>query len=216
MAVMRQPTPYIVGLTGGIGSGKSSVAEYLSGKGAGLIDTDEIAHRLSDAGQAGALAVCKHFGAEYLLENGALDRAKLRQRIFAEPAAKRQLEAIMHPLIGEAVARLLQAAHGVPYVILAVPLLIETGNYLKLVDRVLVVDCPVALQISRVMARSKLTEAEVRAIIAQQVDREERLRHADDVLVNDEGLDKLQLNAEQLHWKYMQLSESKNFSSKGL
>lgn len=208
--------PFVVGLTGGIGSGKSSAAEHLRHLGAGLIDTDEISHALGQPGQAGALAIARIFGEEYLQANGAMDRAKLRQRVFAEPGAKQQLEAAMHPLIHAEVLRRLHADWQTPYIVLAVPLLVESERYLQIVDRVLVIDCPTELQVARVIARNGLAEPEVRAIIAQQASRAARLHHADDVIVNDEGLDKLQVNVEQLHWKYVQLSESKNFSSKGL
>jgi len=206
----------VVGLTGGIGSGKSCAAEQLRLLGAGLIDTDEISHALGQPGQPGAQAIARIFGDSYLLGNGAMDRARLRQLVFAEPEAKRRLESAMHPLIHEEVMRRLHIPSPVPYMVLAVPLLVESGSYLQIVHRVLVIDCPVELQIARVIARNGLSEAEVLSIMAQQASREARLRHADDVIVNDEGLDKLQVNAEQLHWKYLQLSESKNFSSKGL
>lgn len=172
-----------VGLTGGIGSGKTAVAEAFAALGAPVIDTDAIAHELSAPGAAGQQAVAAAFGPQAVAPDGSLDRAWLRQRAFADTAFREKLEALLHPLIGAAtLARM--AAWTAPYGIVAVPLLLERGRLLPHVDRVLVVDCPEALQVQRVMARSGLAEAEVRAIMATQVTRAVRLARADDVIDN--------------------------------
>lgn len=203
---------FIVGLTGGIASGKSTVAEHLVALGGGLVDTDRIAHALSAPNAAGALAVARLFGADYLNADGSIARAKLRQRIFQHADDKQQLEAALHPLIYAAARAEIAALTDAPYLILAVPLLLETGTYLPLLDRIAVVDCPADQQIARAMSRSGLTAAEVSAIMAQQMDRASRLARADDVIDNHGDLASLQSAAEDLHRKYLQLAESKNFS----
>jgi dephospho-CoA kinase len=173
----------VVGLTGGIGAGKTAVSRAFEALGAPVVDTDVIAHELSAAGAAGQRAVAETFGPEAVAADGSLDRAWLRQRAFADPGVRRRLEAILHPLIAEA-ARARVARWTAPYGLLVVPLLIETGRLRPLVDRVLVVDCPEDVQVARVRARSGLAEAEVRAIMAAQATRAERLAQADDVLDN--------------------------------
>jgi dephospho-CoA kinase len=173
----------VIGLTGGIGSGKSAVADAFAALGAEVTDTDAIAHAVTAAGQPGHAGVLEAFGREYLLPDGTLDRAKLRERVFADAAARIRLEGILHPLIRTAAARKVAAWAG-PYGLLVVPLLFERGGHKGLVQRVLVVDCPEETQVQRVMARSGLTAAAVRAIMATQLPRPERLARADDVLDN--------------------------------
>ncbi len=176
--------PYTVGLTGGIGSGKSTVARLFKGFGADIIDTDAIAHSLTGPKGLAMPAVQSQFGVDFLSPDGGLNRNAMRQRVFTDPDAKRNLEAILHPMIrAEVDIRLNRCA--APYVVLAVPLLIETAAYRDRAERVLVVDCPEQQQVHRTMERSKLSELEIRSIMAAQVDRSERLRHADDIILNN-------------------------------
>jgi dephospho-CoA kinase len=194
--------PFIVALTGGIGSGKSSVADILRELGAAVIDTDEIAHSLTAPGQAGAAAIREQFGPGYLLASGALDRDRMRALVFADPEAKQKLEAILHPMIRAAVAEAIRCARG-PYVVIVVPLLIETGAYRKFAQRVLVVDASEEQQIARVVKRSGLTPDAVRAIMASQATRAERLRHADDIVRNETNLARLRAETTALHRDYL-------------
>lgn len=195
---------FVVGLTGGIGSGKSRVADLFVARGAALVDTDAIAHELTGAGGAAMPQLIAAFGADIADARGALDRAAMRQRVFAAPEQRRRLEAILHPLIREEAAVRCRAATA-PYVILAVPLLIESGDYRQRCHRLLVVDCPEELQIARVMARSGLAAAEVQAIMAAQATRQQRLAAADDVIANDGDLDTLAARVDALHEKYLAL-----------
>jgi len=198
---------YIVGLTGGIGSGKSRVADLFVERGATLVDTDAIAHELTAPGGAAMPALRAEFGEGIVDARGALDRAAMRQRAFADPAQRRRLEAILHPLIGQLAERRCRAAAS-PYVILAVPLLVEGGAQRERYRRILVVDCPEELQISRVMARNGLDADKVRAIMAAQATRAERLAAADDVIVNDGGLEALAAQVDALNLKYLRLSRN--------
>jgi dephospho-CoA kinase len=173
---------YVVGLTGGIGSGKSAVAEAFAALGADVTDADRIAHAITAPGQPGHVAILASFGPAFANADGTLDRARLRALVFGDAAARLRLEAMLHPLIREA-ARREVAAWKSPYGLLVVPLLFERGN-LSGVDRVLVVDCPEDEQVRRVAARSGLPPAEVRAIMDTQLTRAARLARADDVLDN--------------------------------
>ncbi len=195
---------YVVGLTGGIGSGKSRVADLFAARGAALVDTDAIAHELTDPGGAAMPALRAAFGARVAAAGGALDRAAMRQLVFADPAQRARLEGILHPLIRAEAARRCQAAEA-PYVILAVPLLVESGTYRDRCQRILVVDCPEELQIARVIARNGLAAEAVRAIMAAQATRAERLAAADDVVVNDGGFAALETQVDALHRKYLRL-----------
>jgi dephospho-CoA kinase len=196
----------IIGITGGIGCGKTTVANLFAARGASVIDTDQIAHQLTLSGGAAMAAIRSEFGTKYVDANGAMDRASMRALVFGDPAAKRRLEAILHPLIGQETARQSAAAHGI-YVMLVVPLLIESGNWKQRVARVLVIDCPEALQIARVMTRSGLTEAQVRAIMATQVSRQTRLAAADDVVTNDGEMSILTAQVDRLHAFYAGLAQ---------
>lgn len=198
----------VIGLTGGIGCGKSTATKAFSECGATIIDTDQIAHQLTAPGQLALDAIREQFGAGYFSADGGLDRARLRHLVFSDPIAKRKLEALLHPLIKDEVCRRLTAVSA-PYAIVAVPLLLETGSYREVAQRVLVVDCRPEQQVARVMARSGMTEEEVRAIMAQQIDREERLRQADDVLDNHGCLSQLQAQVERLHRQYLSLAAAK-------
>jgi dephospho-CoA kinase len=208
---------WVLGLTGGIGSGKSAVAERFARHGAALVDTDVIAHALTAPGGPALPALQAEFGAAILTSEGALDRAVLRRLVFADPAARARLEAILHPMIGAEVdgqlCRLASPEKGISsghadfcYGVLVVPLLVETGAYRDRIQRTLVVDCPPELQIARVMARSGLTQADVEAIIAAQASRQQRLAAADDVVRNDDGLAALGPVVAALHEKYVALA----------
>jgi dephospho-CoA kinase len=172
-----------VGLTGGIGSGKSTVAAHFVRLGAGLVDTDAIARELTAPGGGAIAAIAQAFGRGFLTPEGALDRAAMRRRAFEDPAARARLEAILHPAIRAEADAALERAPG-PYALIDVPLLFETRGYAGRLWRTLVVDCPEALQVARVRARSGLAEAEVRAIMAAQWPRWRRLQMADDVVWN--------------------------------
>jgi dephospho-CoA kinase len=202
---------FTVGLTGGIGSGKSTVAELFAELGVPVIDTDAIAHELTAARGAAMPAIRAAFGGEVAGADGALDRRKMRELVFADPDAKRRLEAILHPLIRSESEARCRAKSDAPYVLLVVPLLVETAAYRGRVDRTLVVDCDEALQVARVIARG-LSVAEVRAIMATQATREQRLAAADDVVLNDGGLEELDALVTLLHKRYLALSAETNAS----
>ena len=192
----------VIGLTGGIGSGKSTVAALFVGHGAGIVDTDAIAHRLTQAGGEAIEAIRTAFGDDYFTCDGALDRAKMRGLIFSDAAAKQRLERILHPLIRQHAKAQLQQLQGRPYILIVVPLLPESPAFRQLVQRVLVVDCDEDTQIARVIGRDKMTEAEVRTIIARQTPRAERLRLADEIIFNDAGMDNLGKQVSALHERY--------------
>src|SRR5512144_823775 len=175
---------YIVGLTGGIGSGKSTVAAMFEERGAGLIDADAVSHALTQRGEAGWQAIRDAFGPAFFGADGELDRAALRAAVFSAPDERKRLEAILHPLIRDAIARELAAIRA-PYALSMVPLLLEGGRQPERYRRILVVDCRPSTQVERVVARSGLDPEEVRAIIATQIDRGRRLALADDVIDND-------------------------------
>jgi dephospho-CoA kinase len=192
---------YIVGLTGGIGSGKSAVADLFAAQGAPVVDTDAIAHSLTGSGGAAMSAIRAEFGDRVTSADGALDRAAMRGIVFADPSARKRLEAILHPMIrAESERQVATGAARAPYVILMVPLLVESGDYRKRVDRIAVVDCAEATQIARVMSRNNLPRDEVERILAAQASRAERLAAADDVIDNDGELaDAAAPQIERLH-----------------
>ncbi len=192
----------VVGLTGGIGSGKSAAADRFAELGVPVIDTDQIAHQLTGPGGAAMAAIAQAFGQQALTADGALDRAAMRQKIFSNPDSKHQLEAILHPAIYDESVRRLQAAQG-EYAVLVVPLLFENERYLPLLARTLVVDCDEQTQIERVMRRNGFAEQAVRAIMAAQLPRNERLRRADDVIDNNSGLAELRLQVDAKHGYYL-------------
>lgn len=196
---------YCVGVTGGIGSGKSSAAALFAELGAGIVDTDDIAHELTGAGGRAMPAITAAFGAGVVAADGSLDRAAMRELVFADPSRRKTLEGILHPLIrNEARDRVTRSP--APYVLLLVPLLLETGGYPDLVRRVLVIDCDESLQVSRTMQRSGLTAEEVRAIMAAQLPRQERLARANDVLRNDSDIAQLRGQVADLHQRYLKLA----------
>jgi dephospho-CoA kinase len=200
---MSQP-PFAIGLTGGIGSGKSTVADMFAARGASVVDTDQIAHNMTAPNGPAMRAIVAEFGPEFADASGAMDRARMRQLVFSDAGAKARLEAILHPRIRDAALAAGAAATGA-YVIYAVPLLIESGTWRARVARLLAVDCPEDLQVARVMARNGLPEAQVRAIMAAQVSRAERLAAADDVIVNNAGIDILEAQVDRLHALYLQI-----------
>lgn len=192
----------LVGLTGGIGSGKTTAAQHLEALGASVVDTDAISRRLTGPAGAAMGAVREAFGARFVSGDGALDRAAMRALAFEDPAARARLEAILHPAIRAAADAELARAPG-PYAVIVVPLLFETRGYLDRVGRTLVVDCPEPLQASRTAARSGLAEAEVRAIMAAQWPRWRRLQLADDVLWNGGDEAGLEAQCRRLHAFYL-------------
>ena len=200
--------PFAIGLTGGIGSGKSTVAELFAARGASIVDTDQIAHSLTAPHGAAMPAIVAEFGPEFADASGALDRARMRSLVFSDPGAKARLEAILHPRIRDAALAAGAAARGC-YVIYAVPLLVESGTWRERVTRILAVDCPEDVQIARVMARNHLPEAQVRAIMATQASRAERLAAADDVIVNSDGIAALGPQIDRLHDLYLAISAEK-------
>lgn len=193
----------IVGLTGGIASGKTTVADLFTGRGVPIVDADIAARDVVAPGSQGLNEVVQAFGSEVLTPAGELDRRALRERVFSDPAERKRLEAILHPLIGQRLQQGLASAKG-PYVLLVAPLLLE-GTLKQTVHRVLVVDVPEEVQIQRVMARDGSQRTEAEAILAAQMPRQERLAQADDVLVNEAGLAALEQQVEQLHQKYLSL-----------
>lgn len=197
---------FTVGLTGGIGSGKSVVARLFAERGADIVDTDAIARGLTAAHGAAMPALLAAFGDEFADAHGALDRARMRALVFSQPDAKRRLEGILHPMIRAAV--LAESLLGTaPYVIFDIPLLVESGAWRDRVDRVLVVDCPEALQVARVIARSALPDSQVQAIMAAQATRQARLAAADDVIDNGGELAALAPQVDRLHATYLTMAE---------
>ena len=192
----------IVGLTGGIGSGKTSVANIFRTFGISIIDTDEIAHELTQKHGIALPLIKEVFGQEYITTAGSLDRAKMRSLVFNDFSMKKKLEEILHPLIYSEVERLLPSITSV-YGIVVVPLLLEANDFIKMVDRVLVVDCPENLQISRTIQRSQLNEEDVYAIVKAQISRKERLEYADNVIRNDHDFPYLVDQVEKLHQEFI-------------
>jgi len=196
---------YNIGLTGGIGSGKSTVAGLFSELGATIIDSDAISHSLTQPGGAAIESIRAVFGDHFINASGALDRPRMRQLVFSDSSARQQLELILHPLIRTRMRTESETAANMSgYALLVVPLLFEKDGYRDLVQRNLVVDCAETTQIARAMQRSGLTEAEVRAIMAQQISRKDRLQRADDLIFNDAGLDNLKGQIAHLHRQYIE------------
>jgi dephospho-CoA kinase len=198
---------FVVGLTGGIGSGKSAAAAEFGRLGAAVVDTDAIAHELTEAGGSAIPEIRRVFGPAAIDASGAMDRGKMRARVFADPGTKQALEALLHPLIREESQRRIAAARA-PYVIHVVPLLVESPGYRRRVDRVLVIDAPEELQVERVRSRSGLSEAEVRAIVAAQATRAQRLAAADDVIENRGTIEALREQVAALHRKYLEYGQA--------
>lgn len=202
---MNAPRPFIVGLTGGIGSGKSAAADGFSRRGIAVIDTDAIAHTLTAPDGAAMPAIAAAFGNGVIRTDGALDRDAMRERAFSDPAARVRLEQILHPMIRATSERLCSEAAS-PYLILAVPLLIESGSYRERCDRICVVDCSPETQIRRVQGRSGLGEERIRSIMAAQASREQRLVAADDIIDNEGSMADLEAQVAQLDRLYLRLA----------
>lgn len=196
---------FIVGLTGGIGSGKSKASEFFASHNIDIIDTDQVSHTVTQPQGVAIQPIKEAFGDVYITAEGALDRAKMRERVFSDDESRKKLEAILHPLIQQEVSHQIKLTQS-PYAIIVVPLLVETGSYRDKIQRILVIDCDEAQQISRTMIRSKLDEQTVRDIMAIQAFRQERLTHADDVITNNQDLTFLQKQVDDLHKKYLALA----------
>lgn len=196
-----KPQKFSLGLTGGIGSGKSTIANLFAEAGASLIDTDLIAHQLSAPGGQAIAPIVQSFGRDYIQADGALDRQKMRELVFSNTRAKQKLEAILHPLIWQQCQDEASLAQG-SYLIFVVPLLVESGRWQQRVHRILLVDCPESLQIQRVMQRNGLSQQQVLAIMQNQASRQQRLAVADDVIVNDQPLEFIQSEVNRLHQSY--------------
>lgn len=198
---MNTAKRYVVGLTGGIGSGKSVAAEIFRTCGVEVVDADALAREVVEPGQPALSDIAAHFGSELLTAQGHLDRAALRKIVFSNPTHKSWLENLLHPLIAELLQRRLSAAQS-PYAILESPLLLETEQH-KLVDRVIVIDVSEEIQIDRAVRRDGSDEEVIRSIIASQIGRAERIQHADDLVSNEESLEQLREKIEALHRKYL-------------
>ncbi|WP_345811829.1 dephospho-CoA kinase [Paraburkholderia sp. PREW-6R] len=197
---------FAVGLTGGIGSGKSTVADLFAAHGVPLVDADLIAHRVTAPHGIAMPQIAAEFGAEFVAPDGSLDRARMRTLVFSDETARKRLESITHPLIRAETEREQREAQG-PYVIVVVPLLVESGSWKNRVDRVLTVDCSVGTQVERVMKRNGFSREQVLAIIARQATREARLAAADDVIENDDApLDALRAQVDAQHSAYLALA----------
>lgn len=195
--------PWVLGLTGGIGSGKSAVAEAFGELGVHWVDADHAARWVVEPGRPALAQIARHFGEGVLAADGSLDRAALRGLVFQDPEQRKWLEQLLHPLIRQEVAEYLARAQSA-YAIMVSPLLIESGQY-RQAARVLVVDVPEELQLQRAARRDQASEEQIRAILNAQIGREERLRHADDVLVNDRDMGWLKAEVERLHNFYLTL-----------
>jgi dephospho-CoA kinase len=198
----------VVGLTGGIGSGKSTVAELFAQLGVPVLDTDHIARELTRSGGQAMPLIRTQFGPDYLNPDGGLNRPLMRRTIFGDATSRGKLEAILHPLIRNRVETQLNSL-AVPYALVVIPLLVEKGGYADLLDEVLVVDCSPLMQIARTMARSELSREEVKLILAAQADRQARLALADEVIVNEGDRAELGARIHALHEKYFSLADKK-------
>ncbi|MDZ5603290.1 dephospho-CoA kinase [Pseudomonas sp. RP23018S] len=196
-------SPWILGLTGGIGSGKSAAAERFVELGVHLVDADQAARWVVEPGRPALASIAERFGAGVLLDDGQLNRSALRELIFADPEQRRWLEALLHPLIGQEIFTYLAKAES-PYAVYVSPLLIESGQYAK-TQRILVIDAPHELQMQRTLQRDGTNPAQVEAIFKAQLKREDRLRHADDVVVNDRDVLWLREQIDRLHHFYLTL-----------
>jgi len=202
------PGVYRIGLTGGIASGKSTVANLFAALGITIVDTDLLAREVVAPGSALLPRIAGHFGAQVLQKDGSLDRAALRSRVFANPAERQWLERLTHPAIRELTDKRCESATS-DYVIVAIPLLVETAGAERF-DRVLVVDCSPEIQLARLQARDGTTRAEAQRMLAAQATREQRLAVADDVVTNDGDLAALREQVEKLHRQYLKLASAQS------
>ena len=197
----------LIGLTGGIGSGKTAVSDLLGELGAGVIDTDLISHQITAPGGKAIPLIAKAFGADFIDAQGALIRPKMRAIVFEDPGARKVLEQITHPLIQEETSKQAfeLAKSGVPYLVFVVPLLIESGSWVKLIDYLVVVDCPEETQIHRVMHRNNMTRSDVENVLKAQTSRNARLAAANAVIENQGSLDKLKSAVLSLHQQLLKI-----------
>ena len=202
---------YIVGLTGGIGSGKSSIANLFAAEGIEVVDADQVARDVVAPGTPALAQIIDYFGAEFILANGELDRRALRERVFTQAQDKAWLNALLHPLIREEMFTQCRQAQS-PYVVLMVPLLIENGLH-QLVDRILVVDVPEDIQRQRAMARDNATDRQIDAIMQAQLSRQARLQQADDIIDNSQPLTEVSQQVIELHRQYCHYAEQKTCKS---
>jgi len=198
---------FIVGLTGGIGSGKTAVSDHLQSLGIDIVDADIASRTVVEPGQPALVKIAEHFGDDILLADQSLDRAALRQKIFSNPDDKQWLESLLHPLIAEEISYQLAKTQS-PYAIFVSPLLLEIGQS-AICDRILVVDAPEEVQIARTTQRDNNDPEQVKRIIASQMSRQQRLEKADDIIENNQGLNHLQQQANTLHQHYLTLAETK-------
>ncbi|MCZ6577713.1 MAG: dephospho-CoA kinase [Gammaproteobacteria bacterium] len=193
-----------IGLTGGIGSGKSSAAAMFARRGVPVIDADEIAKQLVAPGQPAYERIIQRFGKEFVDADGFIDRGRLRRHVFDDPASRRELEAILHPRVRRQIQRQLRVLRA-PYCVIVIPLIFE-ANQQDLVDRILVIDAAEDTQVQRVAARSSLADDEIRKIIAAQIGRNVRLRQAHDVITNEGELEQLEERVDAFHTRYLDLA----------
>jgi dephospho-CoA kinase len=199
---------FIVGLTGGIGSGKSAASDHFQRLGISIVDADIVAREVVEPGKPAFNAIVEHFGQDILTAETILDRAKLRQRIFENAKEKAWLETLLHPIIRQEIQRQLVACEG-PYAILVSPLLFET-NQQRLVDRTLLIDVPEKLQLARASSRDQNSTEQIQKIIDSQLPRDVKLARADDVILNDKSLADLKIKVEQQHAKYLESVNAQN------
>ena len=198
---------FVVGLTGGIGCGKSSTSQFFSDLGIDVIDTDVIARQLTQPNGSAISLIQNTFGSSIIAADGTLDRNKMRDLVFANSELRHKLEQILHPLILKEVIRRIKQCQA-PYVIVVIPLLFETNDYNHLIRHILVIDCDEQQQLLRTMERSNLSEQKVRSIMATQVTRETRIQKADDVILNNQDIEYLKAQILLLHHKYLALSKN--------
>ena len=201
--ITRSQNPLLIGLTGGIGSGKSTVASLFEKRGVRIIDTDEISRSLTSIGGKAIPQIIEVFGADFIDSSGALNRSKMREFVFANNTAKVKLESILHPLILEQAKQDASTPSPAPYSFVVIPLLFESQSYRGWLHRTLVVDCPEEIQLSRTMQRNGLDKALVESIMAQQISRNQRLALADDIIQNDSDLTSLSAQVDLLHKNFL-------------
>jgi|APCry1669193181_1035450.scaffolds.fasta_scaffold13384_5 dephospho-CoA kinase len=194
---------YVVGMTGGIGSGKSEAARLFAELGVPIVDVDAISHELTSSGQITLKKITQTFGQDILNVDGSLNRKALRKKVFADSEARKNLEAILHPVIYDNVIKMLQNNAKSPYQILAIPLLFESDRYLKIINLSLVIDSPPEIQIARASKRDGLSEADIQKIIDVQMPRAQRNSLADDIISNEGTIDELREKIKQIHDKYI-------------
>jgi len=194
---------YIIGMTGGIGSGKTEATKLFTELGVPIVDVDIISHELTARGQAILKEIAQAFGQDILNDDGALNRAALRKKVFANSEARKSLEDILHPAIFNKALETLKKNASAPYQILAIPLLFESDRYLEIISRSLVIDSPPEMQIARASKRDGLLEADIQKIIGVQMSRTKRNSLADDLILNDGSIEELRQKIKQLHEKYI-------------